>query len=42
MPKNDFYRGFTAIQPNLFGTQDEDVSIVASRLLCKHEAERLI
>lgn len=26
MPKTDFYQGFTAIQPNLFGTQDEAVS----------------
>jgi hypothetical protein len=31
MPKSDFYQGFTAIQPNLFGTQDEDVSAAASR-----------
>ena len=31
MPKSDFYQGFTAIQPNLFGTQDEDVSTTASR-----------
>ena len=30
MPKTGFYEGFTAIQPNLFGTQDEDVSMASS------------
>ena len=34
MPKSDFYQGFTAIQPNLFGTQDEDVSIVFQSFYC--------
>jgi benzoate 4-monooxygenase len=27
LPKTKFYDGFTAFNPNLFGTQDEDVSI---------------
>jgi hypothetical protein len=35
MPKSDFYQGFTAIQPNLFGTQDEDVSMTPIRIIGK-------
>jgi hypothetical protein len=26
MPKSSYYQGFTTFQPNLFGTQDEEVS----------------